>query len=47
LTSKSAQQNLYDRGFEMKEILKQIDSEAATIILEDFLALKAELKVKR
>jgi putative holliday junction resolvase len=44
LTSKSAQQNLYDRGFEMKEILKQIDSEAAAIILEDFLALKVELK---
>ena len=47
LTSKSAQQDLYDRGFEMKEILKQIDSEAAVIILEDFLSLKAYLKKER
>jgi putative holliday junction resolvase len=40
LSSKSAQQELYDRGLEMKEILQQIDSEAAVIILSDFLALK-------
>lgn len=44
LTSKSAQQYLYDKGLEMKEILKQIDSEAAVIILEDFLALKETVK---
>lgn len=43
LTSKSAQQNLYDRGFTMREIYKRIDSEAATIILSDFLALKDEM----
>lgn len=43
LTSKSAQQELYDQGYEMKEILKKIDSQAAAIILEDFLSLKAEL----
>ena len=46
LTSKSAQQNLFDRGFTMEEIYKRIDSEAATIILSDFLALKEEL-IKR
>lgn len=46
LTSKSAQQDLYDRGFEMKEILKLIDSQAAAIILEDFLALRAERQNK-
>jgi putative Holliday junction resolvase len=43
LTSKSAQQHLYDQGFEMKDILKQIDSQAAAIILDDFISLKAEL----
>lgn len=43
LSSKSAQQNLYDQGLEMKEIAKRLDSEAATIILSDFLALKEEL----
>jgi putative Holliday junction resolvase len=46
LSSKSAQQNLYDQGMEMKEILKIIDSEAATVILSDFLALKDELQGK-
>ncbi len=44
LTSKSAQQSLYDRGFNEKEIRQLIDSEAAVIILSDFLALKEELK---
>ncbi len=44
LSSKSAQQNLFDRGLEMKQIMKVIDSEAAAVILSDFLALKAELK---
>ena len=40
LTSKSAQQDLYDRGFSMEEIAKNIDSEAATIILEDFISFR-------
>lgn len=44
LSSKSAQQNLFDRGLEMKQIMKVIDSEAATVILSDFLSLKDELK---
>ena len=44
LTSKSAQQDLYDQGLEMKEILKRIDSQAATIILDDFISLREELK---
>lgn len=44
LTTKSAQQDLHDRGFSMKEILERIDAEAAAIILEDFLALKEHLR---
>jgi putative holliday junction resolvase len=47
LTTKSAQQNLNERGFRKKEILQQIDAEAACIILSDFLALKEELKNKK
>ncbi len=47
LTSKSAQQNLYDGGFSEKEIRRLIDSEAATIILSDFLTLKEELKRRK
>ncbi len=46
LSSKSAQQNLFDRGFSMREIYKMIDSEAASIILSDFLSLKEELQRK-
>ncbi|HRH44023.1 MAG TPA: Holliday junction resolvase RuvX, partial [Pyrinomonadaceae bacterium] len=49
LSSKSAQQNLFDQGLEMKEIAKRLDSEAAVVILSDFLALKEErqkLKIK-
>ena len=42
LSSKSAQQNLYDQGLELKEIAKRLDSEAAVVILSDFLALKEE-----
>lgn len=44
LTTKSAQQDLYDQGLEMKEILKRLDSQAATIILDDFISLREELK---
>jgi putative Holliday junction resolvase len=44
LTTKSAQQDLHDRGFSMKEILERVDAEAAAIILEDFLALKEHLR---
>jgi putative Holliday junction resolvase len=47
LSSKSAQQNLYDEGFNEIEIIKQIDKVAAAIILSDFLALKEELKRKQ
>lgn len=47
LTTKSAQQNLYDLGFREKEILRQVDAEAASIILSDFLALKEELINKK
>lgn len=44
LTTKSAQQELYDQGYNMKEIIKNLDSEAATIILDDFLSLKEYLQ---
>lgn len=47
LTSKSAQQFLYDEGFDEPEIRKQIDGVAATIILSDFLALRDETKKKQ
>jgi putative Holliday junction resolvase len=43
LTSKSAQQSLHDRGFNEQEIRQRIDSEAATIILSDFLVYKEEV----
>ncbi|MGI8493973.1 MAG: Holliday junction resolvase RuvX [Pyrinomonadaceae bacterium] len=46
LTTKSAQQFLYDEGFNESEILKKVDSVAATIILSDFLALKDETRQK-
>lgn len=46
LSSKSAQQNLYDQGYSIKEISRQIDSEAAAVILSDFLAYKEELQKK-
>ena len=47
LSSKSAKQNLFDRGISEREIIKQIDAEAASIILSDFLALKEELEKKK
>lgn len=47
LTSKSAQQNLHDRGFTMDEIAKLIDNEAAAIILEDFISLKEEMRKRQ
>lgn len=46
LTSKSAQQQLYETGHTLREIRQKIDSEAATIILSDFLILKEELKIR-
>lgn len=47
LTSKSAQQQLYDEGYSVKEILKRLDAQAAAIILGDFLALKEEIKQRK
>ena len=44
LTTKSAQQDLHDRGYKMKEILQKLDSESATIILEDFIAYRDYLR---
>jgi putative holliday junction resolvase len=43
LTTKSAQQDLHDRGFAIKEILERIDAEAAALILADFLSYRNDL----
>ena len=42
ITSIEAKNLLYEQGYSEKEILKRIDSEAAAIILNDFLARKRE-----
>lgn len=47
LSSKSAQQNLHDAGFNEKEIRRRVDCVAAAIILSDFLALKEEIRKKQ
>ncbi|MDQ4123717.1 MAG: Holliday junction resolvase RuvX [Acidobacteriota bacterium] len=39
LTSREAEENLRERGFNQKEIKKLVDQEAAAIILNDFLAM--------
>ena len=44
LSSRSAHERLYEKGYKLKEIIKMIDSEAATIILSDFLELKESLE---
>lgn len=44
ITSIEAKNLLYEQGFDEREILERIDSEAASIILSDFFAKKAELK---
>ena len=43
-TSIEAKNLLYEQGYDEKEILQRIDSEAAAIILNDFLAKKREAK---
>lgn len=44
LTSVDARQNLHDRGLTLEEIRKSVDSEAAVIILQDFLIFKSEVQ---
>ncbi len=44
LSSRAAHQRLHEQGFTLKEIIKKIDSEAAMIILGDFLELKESLR---
>jgi putative Holliday junction resolvase len=43
LTTKTAQQDLNERGFGMKEILARIDAEAAALILADFLSYRNDI----
>lgn len=38
LTSRAAEENLRDQGYDWREIKKLVDKEAAAIILQDFLA---------
>lgn len=47
VTSIEAKNLLYEQGFDEKEILKRIDSEAAAIILSDFLDRKSGQSDKR
>ncbi len=42
LTTRSARDSLYERGANRKEISKQLDSEAAILILSDFLDRKKQ-----
>ena len=44
LSSRAAHERLYEKGYNLQEIIKMIDSEAATIILSDFLELKEYLR---
>lgn len=46
LSSKSASENLHEAGYSFKEIRRNIDSEAAAIILGDFIEFKESLKKK-
>ena len=46
LTSKDAEASLRERGFGVSEISDRIDSEAASIILNDFLEVQKESKGK-
>jgi putative Holliday junction resolvase len=44
ITSIEAKNLLHEQGYSFEEILEKIDSEAAAIILNDFLAKKREVK---
>jgi putative holliday junction resolvase len=46
LTTLYAERHLKEQGFSLKEMLKRVDSEAAAIILRDFLELKTQLKTE-
>jgi putative Holliday junction resolvase len=44
LTSKDAESSLRERGFQLNEISDRIDSEAASIILSDFIELQKRVE---
>lgn len=44
LSSRSAHERLYNQGFNLQEIRRKIDSEAAVIILSDFMELKESIE---
>lgn len=46
LTTRTASDRLYEQGYNFKEILKRLDSEAAKIILSEFIELKESLRRK-
>lgn len=46
VTSIAARENLHYRGYKFKDILQKVNSEAAAIILNDFLELRSCLKAR-
>lgn len=46
LTTRTASDRLHEQGYNFKEILKRLDSEAAKIILSEFIELKEALRRK-
>lgn len=44
LTTRTASDRLHEQGYNFKEILKRLDSEAAKIILSEFIELKESLR---
>jgi putative holliday junction resolvase len=44
LTTRTASDRLHEQGYNFKEILKRLDSEAAKIILSEFIELKEALR---
>ena len=45
LTSREAEENLREQGYDWREIKKMVDKEAAAIILRDFLAQRQNQKL--
>lgn len=45
-TTRTASDRLHEQGYNFKEILKRLDSEAARIILSEFIELKESLRRK-
>lgn len=46
VTSIAARENLHQRGYKLKKIIEKVNSEAAAIILNDFLELRRFMKTQ-